>query len=115
MGGSNTTTGLLLNPLTMGTTLIGGLGYNQYKKDKEAERAARTLADQQKDELKRQQDEYKKRLDQEANSSASIAIRNQMRFRSRANAPYNRSGTILTSPLGIPNQSSGGLKTLLGG
>jgi len=107
-------------PLTVATSGVFGKKYNPFDSDfdplgtRAARRAARTEADMTKDAILAQEAELKKKKNEEANNASNLALRNMARMRRRDSAPYNRSGTILTSPLGVPNQAGSGQRTLLG-
>lgn len=84
-------------------------------KQQEQRREIRTAMDQQRDEQRRQEQELKKRREDEQKSYANLAIKKAAILAKRSSAVSNRSGTILTSPTGLPGNIGGtGGKTLLG-
>ena len=114
MGGSALkTTSLILAPVTGGLSV---LGYNAYSKHKDAEKQARTAADQEKDALNQQNADLALQQKKEQNDRSLTSGLNLARLNARntAGATSNFSGTLLTSPLGINGSTAPAQKTLLG-
>ena len=109
MGGSSS------SPLAIVAGVATGGLVGKYVNDKriEAKRQARTAVDQQKDAMIAQQEELKKRQKEEKKTANNLAIRQRL-VAQRGYASQSRSGTIFTSPTGLPPSTSGGGKTLLG-
>lgn len=103
-------------PIALGvsTAIAGYSAYETNRQGRAARREARTQSEQQAAEQRKQEQALRDQKNQEANQAASIALRRNAFARRRDSALTNRSGTILTSPLGIPAGRGGGGKTLTG-
>lgn len=92
----------------------GGLytiGKYAHDKKKQAERAARTAADQQKDAMIAQENELKQKQKQERKSAGNLAMRQRL-IAQRGYASSARNGTIFSDPTG--SMGGGTQKRLLG-
>lgn len=114
MGGSaGSLTSDVLAPVTGGLSV---LGYSMYSKQKDAEKAARTAADQEKDALNQQNANLTLEQQKEKNAQSNLSSLNMARMAARnaPGAPTTFGGTLLTSPLGVTNTGQPATKTLLG-
>lgn len=124
MGGSASN---IVNPIVKAVTapITGGLSlihskYNPLDKSfdplgsRAAKREARTAADQQRDAMVAQEGEAKEQKKQAKQTANNSAIRARLLARRGYMAASTRGGTLLTGPSGLPSDTGGGQKTLLG-
>jgi len=113
-GSSNSLTDIARVGAGVVTGGISELAYSQYKKGQGAKRAARTIADQQKDARLAQETELEKKRKRDAlfaSNTSQLGLR-RMALVNSANA--TRGGTFLTAGATIPSGNNVGQKTLLG-
>lgn len=107
---------ICMEPLTIAAVVgaaasVAGAGASVYSSNKQADRAE-DAADAQANEQKRMRDEL---LDKQRQEEASTAARDAKTRQRLAGSKLGRPSTILTSPVGLPQPTSYGGGTLLGG